>query len=141
MRDKQVSGDVSAFGTTNDGLSCDERRTVLVLHQFSFCVAGLDREPTATCFSVYTEKSTTIAAASLLDRENENAWYGLVKARRHDLCELCFSAYSPMAAVGGRGTQPALDIFDAQRPRHVLGTRPRLFKISSEATNRRSRAT
>ena len=32
-----------------------------------------------------------------------------------------------------RGTQRALDIVDAQRPRHCLGFCPRLFKFSSAA--------
>ena len=50
-----------------------------------------------------------IAAASQLDRKNEDAWLRLVKEQRPDLCELCASANSPMAvavsAAGGQSTQ------------------------------------
>ena len=76
-----------------------------------------------------------ITAATQLDREYENAWHGLVKAHRHDLCDLCASANSPTAvatsAVGRqstelgywsgcdmatrRGTHRDLGMIDAQR--------------------------
>ena len=52
--------------------------------------------------------------APQLDCESEDAWHGLLTAQKPDLCELCASAQSPMAAR--RATQRALDVIELQRP-------------------------
>ena len=119
--------------------SREERRRVFGLRQPSTVSRNSidSRRPPASPWTRTIK--TLIAAASPLDRESEDAWHGLLKAQRPDLCKICASASSPiavaMSAAGGqstqlghcngydlatrRGTQRALDLIELQRFRHV----------------------
>ena len=93
--DKHFYGDVSTMRTTSDDQSCEERRSVLELHQISTVSRNTTesrRLPGFPCTRI-------IKTASHLDRQNEDVWHGVVKARRLDLSELCAPANSPMAAA------------------------------------------
>ena len=86
---KNLSGDKPTMRTTHGDPCCEEGGGFWEQHQVS-TVSRSATENRRLPASQWTRMiKTLIAGASKLNRENEDAWQGLMKTQRPDLCELC----------------------------------------------------